>query len=297
MNYYSFIENITGHRLIESNEKWMVKINNKELVNIRERYHENTVNKFITYLSKIQNSRSKVNSENYSDCLSLPKAYDYPTSLTYEHCPLMHGILHRDAVIFGGDGSDAFNINEQINDNAKRINRLKFYLLYSHKIILPDPMFYLCQYFSLETGPYIKKGKYQLAAFFNFLYEIRELVKSNVILFYPQYEHSGVGFHSKLFGNEHYENWLENRAEMLDIHAINPKFDSTTAPYLFSYAQEPITQLFFFCSRYKASIYFDSPRHEILVKEYLKYAASSYNTNSFKDCVFLPTMNAEFCQA
>ena len=133
-------------------------------------------------------------------------------------------------------------------------------------------MFYICQFFAHSDSIFIDDSKQQLIGFLDFLYEIKKLVKMNVVLFYPQYEHSEHGFSRSTFVDKDYAEWLNINASTLDKNAIYPGDKPDYANVIFSYEQSQISQLMFFCNRYNASLYFDNHKHELLMNTYLKYA-------------------------
>src|SRR5262249_27419988 len=125
------------------------------------------------------------------------------------------------ATVFGGDESYPW----ESADDSHRIDRLKRYLLYAHRIVLPDPLWYILQFLSAESDylsgrssddQYVAMSRTALANFLYFLHRIRPLVEAGIVAFYPQYEHTGVGFPNYVFEDGRFCDWLRSTGSYKD---------------------------------------------------------------------------------
>jgi len=180
-----------------------------------------------------------------------------PRELPGEFRPFLHGIHHDNYLEeLGGDsGSDFELVTGQRLQNIKRI------LLYAHRCVIPDPLFYNCEYFPSEREELVFKSQIRLTNFLDFLFVIRPLVEHNIVAFYPQHEHGGAGFPINRFRSVDFEDWIRANwdqlsfAEKSDIEQDwGRELALKYGPARLESGRRTYAELFFFGQRYGAQL-------------------------------------------
>jgi hypothetical protein len=168
-----------------------------------------------------------------------------PEAKVAEYRPIFHGrLLHTGETMLGGDSAAAFN-NLALES---RLHRIKSQLLYAHSIVVSDSLLYINAFFDKHSADFLaEQGRQQLRNYLTLITALRPLIKRNVIIFYPQYEHGNLGFGSHdEFDNEEFEIWLKQQESHLSVE------DYMRIEVGYSLVNE----MLFFASRYDATLYF-----------------------------------------
>jgi hypothetical protein len=261
INYIEFVENLIGSDLELDNAKRLNSLKNNELEGIRESYHQ-------SFHFFLQNGGNSFLNEGY---LSAPAPYSFKSKSSGEYSPLIHGKFDSQADILGGDSLYPW-LNESIE--CKLIH-IKVMLNYCHRLVIPDPLFYILQFFDGASGATeygeikIKESRMALISYLNFLYLIKGLVKADIISFYPQYEHSfpysGMKEHISLEHETFFE-WLEenkvNDIQGIDNHLLSIKHSEVITKLLLN-------------QRFNVDLFIDSQSSERAIAHTIDY----YKTN------------------
>jgi len=80
-------------------------------------------------------------------------------------------------------------VDNSPGDAERRMTTLKKYLLYAHEVIVPDPLVSILQYFHRDsTQEQAAASRRALSAYFAMLSQLRPLVQSDIVGFYPEWE-------------------------------------------------------------------------------------------------------------
>jgi hypothetical protein len=263
----------------------------QDLYDFREKYHEG-YNKFRGYLLKVRDLDAPAIDIN--KLKSAPSPYQRASMREGEFAPILHGRIHDTAYLFGGDEGHPW----ESPHNLARVGRLKQYLLYAHRIILPDPIWYICQYFAFKDrkdDEYVARSRAALTNYLDFLYLIRDLIQTDIVSFYPQYEHTGGGFPQEIFEDQRFIEWFNTQTDS--------KSDIPVARLI----HNRILELLFYCIRYDASCTIDNPRLKPVLESVLEFgqalggrhietkvdSVARKERNALKSLVTLPLPTAE----
>lgn len=248
LNYVDYVEDLIGHPLVADNAATIGRMSRRQLGDVREKNLAAGWTVYEEHLSSGTPGDSEGEPAGLDAMLDVwrnaPTPYERVAGVRGEFRPILHGRIHRAARVFGGDRGLAF----REGDPEARLAALKRYLLYAHRIVLPDPLFYVNQYFVSEPDLF-EKSRSSLIGFLDFLHSIEALVKSGIVSFYPQYEH-GRGNPVESFKDNEFSRWV--RAE-----DVGPEEE-----VLLRAGQAMITELLFFCGRFEADCSFDRPEFE-----------------------------------
>lgn len=249
-NQIELVESLLNRKLHASNKTMVSKFSLRDLATFQASYHD-SLREFDKFID--QNTTSLLNSKCAlsllinapTPCQRMPQVYG-------EFRPILLRQVHKNAAPF--DDSSSF---ENIS-NAFRIDIMKRNLLYSHKVVIPDALFWVNQFFGDEKETeWTKRGRLRLTGYLDFLYSIRPLVKKQIVLFYPEYEYGslpGEAFYDKEFvewiGKDQFDEEKSLRCEV---------------------AHEDILRLLFYCVRYGASCTLDQGIYEPILSEVLRF--------------------------
>jgi hypothetical protein len=230
MNYVEFIENM-GFRLTGDVGRQVELASPSTLIDFRERYLDLQTALDVQMDNRLANELSR-NGES-----QVGRVFDCPDAEPHEFRPMFHGRLMESPGILGGDSGSAF----ETLDIDKRLRRIKTLLLYAHALVVPDSLFYVNQWFSAE-GPYFEEGRHRLKNYLTVIAALRPLIEAGIVIMYPQYEHSGVGFSVRdgrggAFDDSAFEEWLCER-DQESLIAVSHSYN----------------ELLFFATRYDASV-------------------------------------------
>src|SRR5579883_2231511 len=151
-SYWEFVEGIIGREIRADNEKSLRRLSNEDLAAIRERYLEGyyrfgeSVKSNVKLITNRDPESEAISSFSPAEIGSLlprfasaPIPYSCPREKRGEMRPLFHGKFNRSADEFGGDSP----FHWITSPNNRRLSLLKRYLIYAHRIVLPDPLFYI----------------------------------------------------------------------------------------------------------------------------------------------------------
>jgi hypothetical protein len=236
LNYFDYLQGLLGFAIRHDNQPVIERLPLSQLNAFRERYHEDW-QAFHSFTTR-ETSLSRL--------LLAPAPYRLKRPVAGEFRPLLHGQLHRSAYAFGGDESHPW----EHGDSSERVIGLKRFLLYSHRLVLADPLWYINQYFGGETDTqYTAKSRLALARFLDFVYTTRELIQADIVLFYPQYEHTGLGFEKNAFQDDGFMDWYKRL----------PPEKRHADPFAAS-AHHHVVELLFYFVRNGASAFIDNPK-------------------------------------
>jgi len=250
MTYIEYLEYLLKMPIDSGIREDVRKLPVRSLARFREDYHVAWA-QFRAHV--LEAGKLPAGPEVFEYLAAAPRPYDGLDSEEYQFRPILHG-RYTAAAVFGGDESHPW----ESSDDGRRIDRLKRYLLYAHRIVLPDPVWYIMQYLSPESqyvagqeedGQFVAKSRAALSNFLFFLHRIRSLVDANIVSFYPQYEHTGVGFPDHVFKDTKFCDWYR-ASDLYDG-------DEISGPILF---HNQIIELLFYTVRNNASCLVDNPR-------------------------------------
>jgi hypothetical protein len=232
-NYVDYLENLLGRRIRENNATLIASLSIRQLNEIRERHHD----------AWRQFSQFTHRHADLPTLFHAPLPYRRKKAVLGEFRPILHGQIHDSAYRFGGDESHPW----ERAGNEERLAGLKRLLLYSHRVVLADPLWYVNQWLGREIDDeYSTRSRAGLTHLLDFVYLIKDLIRSDIILFYPQYEHTGVGFSSHLFEDQEFLDWS---------HTLAGEDEDTVVSIVYP----QIIELLFYCVRYGASCFIDRP--------------------------------------
>lgn len=254
-NYVDYVESLVGCELKPDNSAAIDAMSRSELADLREKNLHAGVDSFVDRVGIAPHRRDLL--EVLTTWQGAPTPYERAPGERGEFRPLLHGLVHEAADVFGGDSSYVF----RDGDSTARIGALKRYLLYAHRIVLPDPLFYVNQHLGSSSDGLREESRRSLIGFLDFLYPIRELVRGGIVSFYPQYEHGGImGTH--LFQDDGFESWIEADE------------DQTGDKVLLEAGQPLVSELLFFCERFGADCSFDRPDFESILAAMARYGGA-----------------------
>jgi hypothetical protein len=259
MTYIEFIEYLLKFDIDANARKRLLELPGKELARIREDYH--------VAHHQFGASILRLHANEIHTYAAAPTPYERVENNKSEFRPILHGRIGAAAHIFGGDAGHPW----ESADDAPRLNGLKRYLIYAHKLVLPDPLFYIMQFVPStqqyargeEESLFVAKSRIALANYLHFLHTVRGLVEAGIVSFYPQYEHTGVGFPSELFHDVNFCNWYERRAQR------NPR-----EMMLCEALHSNLIELLFYCRRYDATCLIEDQRLIPIFRSLLEYRES-----------------------
>jgi len=241
VNYYEHVEYLLGQRIKKDNRRLIEEMPLQNLYDLREKYHEGykSFNEYMSRIRLIDHLATDINK-----LKNAPSPYQRASTHEGEFAPILHGKIHDSAYLFGGDQFHPW----ESPGNPARVARLKQYLLYAHRVILPDPLWYLCQFFAFrdyKNDEYVTRSRIALTNYLDFLYSIRVLIQTDIVSFYPQYEHTSGGFPRDIFKDERFIEWLQTQS------------DNDGGTIVAKYGYPKILELLFYCVRYNASCTID----------------------------------------
>jgi hypothetical protein len=235
-NYIDYVQGLVGCELRPDNASTVEGMSRAELADMRERNLQAGMESFTARVGFTRQGRGLT--EILPVWVGAPTPYERVTGVRGEFRPLLHGRIHTAADVFGGDAGYVFSEGGA----EARVAALKRYLLYAHRIVLPDPLFYVNQYFGSDLDELREQGRRSLVGFLDFLYPIRTLVRSGIVSFYPQYEHGAVTEPMQLFNDRDFDDWVEAG-------------DADTDEKLLLEAGQPlVSELLFFCERFEGGL-------------------------------------------
>jgi hypothetical protein len=252
-NYVDYVQDLVGFELSPDNAKAVAGRSRSELAEMRERNLRIGLDAFTARVGTDLQKRG------IDEVLPLwegaPTPYERVPGVRGEYRPLLHGRIHQAADVFGGDAGYVFGEG----DPEVRIAALKRYLLYAHRIVLADPLFYVNQYFGSDLDDLREQGRRALAGFLDFLYAIQPLVRNGIVSFYPQYEHGMITDPLQLFKDRDYDRWVRvgegDAKEILLLEAGQPL----------------VSELLFYCERFEADCCFDRADFERILAAMTRY--------------------------
>ena len=252
-SYFDYVQDLVGHELRPDNARTIEGMSRADLANMRERNLQAGLEAFTAQVGFTRDGRG------LTEILQLwnaaPTPYERASGVPGEFRPLLHGRIHKAADVFGGDAGYVFGEG----GTGARVTALKRYLLYAHRIVLPDPLFYVNQYFGSDLDDLRELGRRSLVGFLDFLHTIRSLVRSGTVSFYPQYEHGGIVEPMPLFRDQGFDHWVETG-------------DADADKRLLLEAGQPlVSELLFFCERFEADCSFDRVDFELILAAMARY--------------------------
>jgi hypothetical protein len=252
-NYIDYVQALIGCDLRSDNASTVEGMSRSELADMREQNLHAGMDAFTAQVGFSGQGRE------LAEILPLwegaPTPYERVTGVRGEFRPLLHGRIHTAAAVFGGNAGYVF----REGGSDARVAALKRYLLYAHRVVLPDPLFYVNQYFGADFDDLRERSRRALIGFLDFLYAIRTLVRSEIVSFYPQYEHGGVTEPTHLFRDRDYDDWVEAGEADAD------------EKLLLEAGQPLISELLFFCQRFEADCSFDRSDFESILAAMTSY--------------------------
>jgi hypothetical protein len=247
LNYFDYVEELLGEEISKDNHKLIGSLSVSQLNQLREDHHL-AFETFEQYKDKNKDLRQ---------LLLAPSPHWRKQAIPGQFRPLLHGKFSSIAYDFGGDEGHPWQ-----ERNSKRLLGLKRILMYAHSVVLADPLWYINQFLGRdreEDDAYVAQTRITLINYFDFLYEIKDLVQSEVVLFYPQFEHTGVGFPKEVFRDTDFVDWYVSQNTMDD-----------NLEYV-RYLHGDILELIFYAIRYGASCFVDNSVHEHILQRVLAY--------------------------
>jgi hypothetical protein len=233
-NFLSFVERLAGLAVDSSIRERVMQLPAKDLVEIRLQYLE----LFTAFRNWIgQTEREGTFPGVYLDA---PRPYVTPSEHAGEFRPFIHGRLNNVAERFGGDSGLVWT---SIDSPEVALSGLKQHLLYAHRLVLPDPLFYILQSADRVDDTNFEQSRQGLANFLQFLSSIRDLIEANIVFFYPQYEHGYLP--EQLFVDESFHDWF--------LGSVTEGNAPHTDPLATHALQEIVVELTYYCTRYHAS--------------------------------------------
>jgi len=202
------------------------------------------------------------------------RVFACPDSKPGEFRPLFHGrILETGKTMLGGDSGSDF---DELNLEA-RLRRVKGLLLYAHSIVVPDSLFFINQFFHREGGDristYFEQSRRQLRNYLCLIAVLRPLIRDGIVIFYPQFEHGGLGFgENRAFTDYEFKLWLEGRTP-----------DISSKELLFAdVGHSIVNEMLFFANRYEAAAVIDS-RFAPALKHLVDFEEKPVRTDQRRD--------------
>lgn len=250
MTYIEYLEYLLGEQIDDHISASVRSLSVQRLARFREDYHI-AHEQFRSFV--LATTEGGAEQQILSELKNAPRPYNLADGVAGECRPVLHGRITRSALTFGGDEGHPW----ESADDSERLDKIKRYLLYAHRIVLPDPIWYIMQYLwrprdyeedIARENDFVSKSRKGLAHFLRFLHTIKPLVNDGTISFYPQYEHTFIGFPQALFKAPDLCKWYgltENRTD----HELT----------IFEYGHHLIIELLFYCNRNQASCLLDNP--------------------------------------
>jgi hypothetical protein len=265
MTYIDYVEYLLGERIDENTPTKVRQLSVSRLAEFREGYHVARQQ----FKSHVDASITQGNTKQVLEGLiTAPMPYESVEGEHYEFRPILHGRITDAAETFGGDEGHPW----ESEDDSKRLDRLKRYLLYAHRIVLPDPIWYIMQYLrrpkeyskgQSTDNEFVTKSRTALGNFLNFLYTVRKLIERGVIAFYPQYEHGAAGFPQKYFEDPRFCEWYRKSKPRTSSEILACQD-----------GHQLVTELLFYGVRNNASCVLDNPRLVPVFDALLEYGDS-----------------------
>lgn len=253
MNYYDYVQALLGTSIENLNEELVRRMSRSQLAKFREDYLKNYYELRNCYQRRRPHDESASGHLVVKAFRDAPTPYDRGVRKPGEFRPLIHGVVHNSAEMFGGNGLSSWESAGQ----ADRLRVLKRYLLYSHRVILPDPLFYMNQFLNSSDEALFNRSRLALGTFLDFLYATRSLIVNGAIAFYPQYEHGVISPY--YFESSEFNDWMQS----------HPHSDEDLL--IFEAGHPDIIQLLFLCERYGASCFIDRAVYERVLEKVLQW--------------------------
>jgi len=199
------------------------------------------------------------------------RIFTCPDAAPGELRPLIHGrLVDLGASMLSGDAG--FDFNELQLDT--RLRKLKSLLLYCHSITVADGLLYVNQFFSSTEDEHFERSRRYLQNYLTVIAALRPLIENNIVIVYPQYEHTSLGFYhgSSAFREDVSEAWISQECG---------KGEEERGRLIF--ASRAVNELLFFANRYDSAAFLTCDVWEKALESMIRFANRALRKDEIRD--------------